>query len=144
MVYAQTRIIWENETHNILRDFGMQTDYQIPARRERDRDRERSSGTVDFAVPADHRIKIKENDEKDKYIDLAGELKKLWNMKVTVIPIVIDVFGTISKGWNERFGNWRTSQDYLKNSIIEIGHNIEKNPGDLSRVAVTHTQMKDH
>ena len=31
---------------------------------------------VDFAVPADHRIKLKECEKKDKYIDLARELKK--------------------------------------------------------------------
>ena len=33
---------------------------------------------VDFAVPADHRIKLKESEKKDKYFDLARELKKLW------------------------------------------------------------------
>ena len=44
---------------------------------------------MDFAVPADHRIKLKENEKRDRYLDLARELKKLWNMKVTVIPIVI-------------------------------------------------------
>ena len=37
--------------------------------------------------------------KRDKYIDLARELKKLWNMKVTVIPIVIGALGTIPKGW---------------------------------------------
>ena len=26
------------------------------------------------------------------------ELKKQWNMKVTIIPFVIDVFGTLTKG----------------------------------------------
>ena len=31
---------------------------------------------VDFAVPADHRIKLKECVKKDKYLDLARELKK--------------------------------------------------------------------
>ena len=31
---------------------------------------------VDFAVPADHRIKLKEYEKKDKYLDLAWELKK--------------------------------------------------------------------
>ena len=31
---------------------------------------------MDFAVPADHRIKLKES-EKDKYLDLARKLKKL-------------------------------------------------------------------
>ncbi len=40
---------------------------------------------VDFAVPADHRIKLKECEKRDKYLDLARELKKLWNMKVTII-----------------------------------------------------------
>ena len=53
---------------------------------------------VDFAVPADHRIKLKEREKKDKYFDLARELKKLWNMKVTIIPIVISAFGTVTKG----------------------------------------------
>ena len=32
---------------------------------------------------ADCRIKLKECEKKDKYLDLARELKKLWNMKVT-------------------------------------------------------------
>ena len=31
---------------------------------------------VDFAVPADQRIKLKEFEKKDKYLDLARELKK--------------------------------------------------------------------
>ena len=53
---------------------------------------------VDFAVPADHRIKLKECEKKDKYLDLARELKKLWNMKVTIIPIVIGAFGTVTNG----------------------------------------------
>ena len=31
---------------------------------------------MDFAVPADHRVKLKESKKKDKYLDLARELKK--------------------------------------------------------------------
>ena len=53
---------------------------------------------MDFAVPADHRIKLKESQKKDKYLDIARELKKLWSMKVTIIPIVIGAFGTVTKG----------------------------------------------
>ena len=53
---------------------------------------------MDFAAPADHRIKLKESEKKDKYLDLAREVKKLWNMKVTIIPIVIGAFGTVTKG----------------------------------------------
>ena len=32
------------------------------------------------------------------YTDLARELKKLWNKKVTVIPIVIGTLDTVTKG----------------------------------------------
>ena len=39
-----------------------------------------------------------ECEKKDKYLDLAWELKKLWNMKVTIVPIVIGALGTITKG----------------------------------------------
>ena len=53
---------------------------------------------VDFAVLADHRIILKESEKKDKYLDLARELKKLWNMKVTIVPIVIGALDTITKG----------------------------------------------
>ena len=52
---------------------------------------------VNFSVQADHRIKQKECEKKDKYLDLVRELKKLWNMKVTIIPIVIGAFGTVTK-----------------------------------------------
>ena len=32
---------------------------------------------VDFAVSADHRIKLKECEKKDEYLDVARELKRL-------------------------------------------------------------------
>ena len=34
----------------------------------------------------------------DKYLDLARELKKLWSMQVTIIPIVIGAFEKENKG----------------------------------------------
>ena len=62
------------------------------------RKRKRICKIVDFAVLVDHRIKQKECEMKDKYLDLARELKKLWNMKETNIPIVIGAFVSITKG----------------------------------------------
>ena len=52
---------------------------------------------MEFAVLADRRAKLKETEKKDKYPDLARELKKLWNMKVTFIPIVIIGLGTVTE-----------------------------------------------
>ena len=53
----------------------------------------------DFVVvPADHGIKPKESEKKDKYLDLARELKKIRNKNVTIIPIVFGIFATVAKG----------------------------------------------
>ena len=57
-------------------------------------------------------------------------------MKVIVIPIVIGVLGTVR---NKRMGG-----DHLNDSIIKISQNTEKNPGDLRRLAVTQTPVRNH
>ena len=80
--------------HKLLWDFTIQSDHLISAKRP---DLIIFS-IVDFAVPAVHRVKFKESAKKDKYLDLTRELKKLWNMKVTVIPIVIGVLFTVTEG----------------------------------------------
>ena len=36
----------------------------------------RTCQIVDFAVPADYGVKLKESEKKDKYLDLVRELKK--------------------------------------------------------------------
>ena len=90
--------VLENNTHKILWDIDIHTDHRISARRPDliiINKKKRTCKIVDFAVPADHRIKLKECEKKDKN---ARELKKLWNMKVTIVPIVIGAFGTITKG----------------------------------------------
>ena len=60
--------------------------------------KKRTCRIVEFDVPAKHRMKIKECEKTAKYLDLARELKKLWNMKVTIIPIVSGPLGTVTKG----------------------------------------------
>ena len=52
---------------------------------------------VNFTVSANHKIKLKEGKKRDRYLDLARELKKLWNRKVTIIPIIIGALGTVTK-----------------------------------------------
>ena len=77
------------------------TDHLISARRPDliiFNKKKRTCKIVDFAVPADHKIKLKECEKKNKLLDLARELKKMWNMKVTIIPIVTGAFGTVAKG----------------------------------------------
>ena len=86
--------VLENDTHKLLWDFDIHMDHLISARR------------LDLLI-----IKKKKREfaklstllsqltieKKDKYLGLARELKNLWNMKVTIVPIVIGAFGTITK-----------------------------------------------
>ena len=106
-------------------------------KKKKKRKRKRTCLIVDFAVPADHR-QLKESEKRDKYLKLARELKKLWDMKVTVIPIVTDVPGTRTGGLR----NNRMSGDHPNYSIVEISQNTEKSPGILKRLAVTQTPVK--
>ena len=71
---------------------------------------------MDFVVLTDHRVKIKESKKRDKYSDLARELRKQWNMRVMVIPIVIGMLGMVSK----------------------------HSSGDLGTLPVNRTPVKDH
>ena len=43
-----------------------------------------------------------------------------------------------------RLGCWRTRGDYTNYNIIENDQNTEKSPGDVRRLTVTHTSVKDH
>ena len=96
--------VLENDLHKLLWDFNIQTDHLIPARKpdliiiNKKKKKKRICKIVDFAVPGDHRINLKESEKKDKYLDLARKLKKLWNMKVMIVPIGIGALGTITKG----------------------------------------------
>ena len=79
----------------------------------------------DFAVPAVNRVKIKENEKRKNYLDLAREQKKVWN-------IVFNALGTILKGKRgRRVGNQRTSKEHPNCRIFKIDQNTEKSPGDF-------------
>ena len=84
-------------THRLLYDFDIRTGHLISVRKldlKVINKKKRTCKTVDIVVSLDHRIKLKESEKKENYLDL----KKLWIMKVTIIPIVIGAFGTVTKG----------------------------------------------
>ena len=138
--------VQENDTKKLMWDFDIQTDHLISARRpdlitinnKKKKKKKKICKIVDFAVPADHRIKPKEYEKRDKYLYLARELKKLWNMKVTIIPIVIAAFGTVTKGLLKdledlEVGGWvETIQTIALLKTARILRRVLETWGDLS------------
>ena len=91
--------ILENEMHKILWNSEKQTDHLISVRWPNlVIAKKRTCQIVDFVVPTGYRVKLTKSEKRDQYRDLAKELKKLWNMKMMVIPIVIGILDTVTKG----------------------------------------------
>ena len=64
----------------------------------------------ELCSPVDHRVKLKQREKKYKYLDLARDLQKLWNMKVTVIRVVIGALCKLTKGLIQGFGGLRNKK----------------------------------
>ena len=115
--------ILENKKHKVQWDFDVQTDYLISTRRPDLIIINKKERTCRI-VPAEHRVKLKVCKKRDKYLDLARELKNLWNMKVTFIPIVIRALGTVIEELVQGTGglenNWM-GEDCPNCNIVEIG-----------------------
>ena len=136
--------ILQNDTHKLLWNFDIQTDHLISVRRPDliviNKKKKRTCKIVNFTVPADHRIKLKECEKKNKYMDLARELKNLWNLKMTIIPIVIGAFDRVTKGLLKGLED------------LEVGGRVEtiqtiailRTAKILRTILETQNSMKDH
>ena len=145
--------VLENESHKILGDFEIQSDHSTSVRspglvimNNKEEKRKRTCLIVNFAVPAIYGQKIEESEKRDKYLDLARELKELGNMRVTVIPIVIGVLVTVREARKKvrRVGNRKMSRDNPNYNIAEINQNTEESPVDLRKLIVIQTPEKDN
>ena len=122
----------ENETHKILWDFEIQTNHLILARRLNQvmvKKKTRTCRIVEFAVSANHRVKLKETEKKDKYLDFVREVKKLCNIKVTVIPNVTGALRAVTRVLIQELKDLEIrgrAEGHLNYSNIKIGQNTKK------------------
>ena len=114
----------ESMRYEIFWNFEIQTDHLILARRpvlviinkqtKKQKQKQKKppkNKLADHAFPADHKMKTKDS-------------RKLWNMRVTVIPVIIRVCGTVpkvSKKTEGGVGDQRKKQDHPDYSIVKIG-----------------------
>ena len=79
MVYAQTRICpgeWDTQNSLGFSDTNRSLDLGQMTRPSDSQQKKRTCRVVDFAVQTDHKVKIKENEKRDNYQDLAREQEK--------------------------------------------------------------------
>ena len=98
---------------------------------------------MDFAVSTDHRVKLKES-EKDRQV--------LGSCQRTKKNVEHEDIGDTNCNWRasngfqrlEELEISRKSRDQSNLQHCEIDQNTEKSPGELRRLDVTHTPVKDH
>ena len=145
--------VLENNTHNLLLDFDIQTDHLISARqsdlivinkkKKKEENLQNSKLCCPGWAPSKTNTKWK---KKHKYPDLARELKKLERERDGYTSCNCSCWYShqrINKGTGG-LGNKRTNGDHPNYCITEINQNTEKSPRDLRRLAVTQTPVKAH
>ena len=102
---------------------------------------------MDFAVPAEHKVKIKENTNSDIYLDLAREQN---------IYVEHKSDGDTNCKWCARkipqrprkgtggFRKQRISRDHQDYKIIMTDKNSEERPGIFKRLAVYQIPVKNN
>ena len=87
----------ENETHKIFWNFETQTDLLISARKKKKKNKNLLNSGL--CCPSGSCSKKQRKGKEKQSLNHAREHKKLWNIKMTVIPIVIGALETIPKAW---------------------------------------------
>ena len=88
----------------ILWDMPIHTDKEITENRPdiviKDR-KENKCIFIDMSVPSERNVASKETEKLSKYKDLEIEVTKMWQIKTTVIPVIIGALGLVRKRMND-------------------------------------------
>ena len=60
----------------------------------------KSCHIIDVAIPEDSGVKEMEVEKVEKYQNLARELRRMWEVKTKVLPVVLGALGTVPLRFN--------------------------------------------
>ena len=58
--------------------------------------KEKTCTLIDVAIPADRNVVQKEVEKKLKYKSLCIEILRMWNLKCTIVPVIIGATGIVT------------------------------------------------
>jgi len=90
---------------------------------------ERTCMLIDVAISGDRNVIKKEAEKILKYEDLTIEIKRMWNVKTKVIPVIIGMTGTISKSFGKYVSNIPGNhevKELQKTAILGTAHILRK------------------
>jgi hypothetical protein len=79
------------------------------------------------AIPADRNVVQQEAEKKLKYKSLCIEIQRMWNLKCTIIPIVIGATGIITRSLKKNLEGVPGKHSILqKTALLGTSHIIRK------------------
>ena len=91
-VEGDVTVLWNQEVHTDREATANRTDIII-----KNKKKEKTWTLIDVAIPADRNVVQKEVERKLKYKSLCIEIQRLWNLKCTIIPVIIGAIGTVTR-----------------------------------------------
>ena len=83
---------------------------------------------MDEAIPADRNVVQKEAEKRLKYKSLCIEIHRMWNLRCTIIPVIIRATGIVTRSLRKNLESvpGKHSIDSLQTAILGTSHVIRK------------------
>jgi len=65
--------------------------------------KEKTCTLIDVTIPADRNVVQKEAEKKLKYKSLCIEIERMWNLKYTIVPVIIGATGIVTRSLRKNF-----------------------------------------
>ena len=92
--------MYEEGDATVLWNQAVHTDREVTANRPDiiiKNNKEKKCTLIDVANPTDRNVVQKEGEKKLKYKSLGMEIQRMWNLKSTIIPVIIGANGIVTR-----------------------------------------------
>jgi len=116
-------MLWNQAVHTDREVTGNRSDTIIKNKKEK------TCTPIDVAIPADRNVVQKEAENKLKYKSLGIEIQRMWNLKCTIIPVIIGTTGIVTRSLRknlEAVPGKHLTDSLQKTAILGTSHIIWK------------------
>jgi hypothetical protein len=124
--------VYEDGDVTVLWNHAVHTDREVTANRPDiiiKTKKEKTCTLIDVAIPADRNVAQKEAEKKLQYKSLGIEIQRMWNLKCTIIPVIIGAAGIVTKNLRknlEAIPGKHLIDSLQKTAVLGTSHIIRK------------------
>jgi hypothetical protein len=118
-------VLWNQAVH---------TDREVTANRPDiviKNNKEKTCTLIDVAIPTKRNFVQKEAEKKLKYKSLCIEIQRMWNLKCTIVPVIIGATGVVTRSLkknSESVPGKHSIDSQQKTALLGTSHTVRKVP----------------